>query len=176
MDFIVSNPPFLGGKLLRRNLGDAYVDSLLKLYHDRVPAEADLVTYWFEKARQMVERKQARAVGLVATQGIRGGASREVLKRIAESGNIFMAWSDRDWINEGAAVHISIVGFDGGEEPGRTLNGIAVEAIHPDLTSGVDTTQAASSRKTPTFALWAPQKSEPSISTRKQRAKCWPRR
>jgi type II restriction/modification system DNA methylase subunit YeeA len=142
VDFIVSNPPFLGGKLLRRNLGDAYVDALLKLYKDRVPAEADLVTYWFEKAREMVERGQARVVGLVATQGIRGGANREVLKRIAESGNIFMAWSDRDWINEGAAVHISIVGFDGGEELGRVLNGVAVEAINADLTFGSDATQA----------------------------------
>ncbi len=142
VDFIVSNPPFLGGKLLRRNLGDTYIDSLLKLYRDRVPAEADLVTYWFEKAREMVERKQARAVGLVATQAIRGGANREVLKRVAETGNIFMAWSDRDWINEGAAVHISIVGFDGGEEPGRVLDGEAVEAINSDLTSGSDTTRA----------------------------------
>jgi type II restriction/modification system DNA methylase subunit YeeA len=141
-DFIVSNPPFLGGKLLRRNLGDEYVDSLLKLYRDRVPAEADLVTYWFEKAREMVERKRVKAVGLVATQGIRGGASREVLKRIAETGNIFMAWSDREWVNEGAAVHISIVGFDGGGEPARKLDGAVVEAIHPDLSSGVDTTLA----------------------------------
>ncbi len=142
VDFIVSNPPFLGGKLLRRNLGDGYVDSLLKLYSGRVPAEADLVTYWFEKAREMIERKQVRAVGLVATQGIRGGANREVLKRVAETGNVFMAWSDRDWINEGAAVHISIVGFDGGEEPGRMLNGAAVEAINPDLTFGSDATLA----------------------------------
>ncbi len=142
VDFIVSNPPFLGGKLLRRSLGDAYVDSLLKLYRDRVPAEADLVTYWFEKAREMVERKQVRAVGLVATQAIRGGANREVLKRVAETGNIFMAWSDRDWINEGAAVHISIVGFDGGDEPGHMLNGAPVEAINADLTSGSDTTRA----------------------------------
>ncbi|MGH9598708.1 MAG: class I SAM-dependent DNA methyltransferase, partial [Terracidiphilus sp.] len=141
-DFIVSNPPFLGGKLLRRNLGDAYVDSLLKLYEGRVPAEADLVTYWFEKAREMVERKRVKAAGLVATQGIRGGANREVLKRIAETGSIFMAWSDRNWINEGAAVHISIVGFDGGEEAERTLNGAAVEAINPDLTSGADATRA----------------------------------
>ena len=141
-DFIVSNPPFLGGKLLRRNLGDTYVDSLLKLYDERVPAEADLVTYWFEKARAMVERKQVRAAGLVATQGIRGGASREVLKRIADSGNIFMAWSDREWVNEGAAVHISIVGFDGGDEAWRTLNGSVVEAINPDLTSGADATRA----------------------------------
>jgi type II restriction/modification system DNA methylase subunit YeeA len=142
VDFIVSNPPFLGGKMLRRNLGDAYVDALLKLYKDRVPAEADLVTYWFEKAREMVERGQVRAVGLVATQGIRGGANREVLKRIAGSGNIFMAWSDRDWINEGAAVHISIVGFDGGGEPGHMLDGAGVEAINADLTSGEDTTLA----------------------------------
>ena len=142
VDFIVSNPPFLGGKLLRRNLGDAYVDALLKLYKDRVPAEADLVAYWFEKAREMVERGQARAVGLVATQAIRGGANREVLKHIAESGNIFMAWSDRRWINEGAAVHISIVGFDGGEDPGHMLDGAAVEAINADLTSGSDATQA----------------------------------
>ena len=141
-DFIVSNPPFLGGKLLRRNLGDTYVDSLLNLYQDRVPAEADLVTYWFEKARTMLERKHTRAVGLVATQGIRGGANREVLKRIADSGSIFMAWSDRDWVNEGAAVHISIVGFDGGEEAERTLNGAAVDAINPDLTSGADATRA----------------------------------
>ncbi len=141
-DFIVSNPPFLGGKLLRRNLGDAYVDSLLMLYRDRVPAEADLVTYWFEKARDMVERKQVRAVGLVATQGIRGGASREVLKRIAETGNIFMAWSDREWVNEGAAVHISIIGFDGGGQVERTLDGVAVDAINPDLTSGADATRA----------------------------------
>ncbi|MGP8253053.1 MAG: class I SAM-dependent DNA methyltransferase [Terracidiphilus sp.] len=142
VDFIVSNPPFLGGKLLRRNLGDAYVDAVLKLYNGRVPAEADLVAYWFEKAREMVERKQVRAVGLVATQAIRGGANREVLKRIGETGNIFMAWSDRDWINEGAAVHISIVGFDGGDEPGHRLNGAPVEAINSDLTSGSDATLA----------------------------------
>ncbi len=141
-DFIVSNPPFLGGKLLRRNLGDEYVDSLLRLYHERVPAEADLVTYWFEKARAMVECKRACAAGLVATQGIRGGASREVLKRIAETGSIFMAWSDRNWINEGAAVHISIVGFDGGEQTSRTLNDAPVDAINADLTSGADATRA----------------------------------
>jgi type II restriction/modification system DNA methylase subunit YeeA len=160
-EFIVSNPPFLGSKLLRRNLGDAYVDSLLKLYHDRVPAEADLVTYWFEKARQMVERKQAGAVGLVATQGIRGGASREVLKRIAETGNIFMAWSDRDWVNEGAAVRISIVGFDGRDEAGRTLNGVEVEAIHPDLSSGVDTTVATKLAENESLCFRADEKGGP---------------
>jgi len=55
-EFIVGNPPFLGGKLLRRSIGDdAYVDALFAVYDGRVPREADLVTYWFEKARAMIE-------------------------------------------------------------------------------------------------------------------------
>jgi type II restriction/modification system DNA methylase subunit YeeA len=119
------------------------------------------VTYWFEKAREMVEREQARAVGLVATQGIRGGANREVLKRIAESGNIFMAWSDRDWINEGAAVHISIVGFDGGEAQGQVLDGAPVEKIHPDLTSGINTTTAAQLAENASLCFRADEKGGP---------------
>jgi type II restriction/modification system DNA methylase subunit YeeA len=49
-DVVVGNPPFLGGKRLRRSLGDAYVDRLFAAFAARVPAEADLVTYWFEKA------------------------------------------------------------------------------------------------------------------------------
>ncbi len=158
VDFIVSNPPFLGGKMLRRNLGDAYVDALLKLYKDRVPAEADLVTYWFEKARKMVERKQARAVGLVATQAIRGGANREVLKRVAETGNIFMAWSDQPWVNEGAAVRISIVGFDGGQELGHVLDGAAGKTINTDLTSGLDTTVASELPENKGIAFQGPVK------------------
>ena len=44
-DFIIGNPPFLGGKLMRRGLRDATVDSLFKTYDGRVPAEADLVCY-----------------------------------------------------------------------------------------------------------------------------------
>jgi type II restriction/modification system DNA methylase subunit YeeA len=31
-EFIVGNPPFLGGKMLRANLGDAYVESLFRIY------------------------------------------------------------------------------------------------------------------------------------------------
>jgi len=80
------------------------------------------VTDWFEKARAMVERKQVRAAGLVATQGIRGGASREVLKRIADSGQHLHGVERPRVVNEGAAVHISIVGCDAVMRRGRTLN------------------------------------------------------
>ena len=72
-DVIIGNPPFLGGKRLRTGLGDSYVEALFHLYQGRVPPEADLVTYWFEKARGLVESKRAKRVGLLATQSIRAG-------------------------------------------------------------------------------------------------------
>ncbi|MBL1257154.1 DNA methyltransferase [Methylocystis sp. Sn-Cys] len=110
-DFIVGNPPFLGGKLLRRGLGDGYVDRLFAAYDGRMPAEADLVCYWFAKAWAMVCSGRAKSAGLVATNSIRGGANRRVLEPIAEAGAIFEAWSDEPWTVEGAAVRVSIVCF-----------------------------------------------------------------
>ena len=96
-DFIVGNPPFLGGKLLRTNLGDEYVDAMFKVWDERVPREADLCCYWFEKARHAVNAKRrVERAGLLATQGIRGGANRKVLERIKVSGDIFFAESDRE--------------------------------------------------------------------------------
>ena len=80
------------------------------------PNFSDLVCYFFEKARSQIELKRARRAGLLATNSIRGGANREVLKRIKETGDILLAWSDEPWVLEGAAVRISIVGFDDGSE------------------------------------------------------------
>ena len=84
-DFIVGNPPFLGGKLLRRGLGDETVETLFRVYDGRVPAEADLVCYWFAKAWAALQAGRAKRVGLVATNSIRGGANRKVLEPIAET-------------------------------------------------------------------------------------------
>ena len=141
-EFIIGNPPFLGGKLLRSQLGDGYVDAMFHLYGGRVPAEADFVCYWFENARSMIAGAQAKRAGLLATQGIRGGANRRVLQRIKETGDIFMAWSDQPWILDGAAVHTSIVGFDDGSALDRELDGEPVKSINPNLTLGADLTSA----------------------------------
>ena len=136
--FIVGNPPFLGGKLMRTGLGDEYVDQLFRVFVGRVPREADFVTYWHEKARALLADGKVERVGLLATQGIRGGANRRVLHRIKESGDIFMAWSDEPWVVEGAAVHVSFVAYDNGTEAVRTLNGVSVPAINANLTAGLD--------------------------------------
>ena len=78
----------------------------------------------------------------MATQGIRGGANRETLKRIKETGEIFFAVSDRPWILEGANVHVSMVGFDDGSETTRLLDGQSVTIINSNLTAMADTTAA----------------------------------
>jgi len=142
VDFIVSNPPFLGDKLLRTGLSDGYVERLFVLYSDRLPNQSDLCCYFFEKARKHVEQKKCQRAGLLATQGIRGGANRKVLERIKETGDIFFAVSDREWVLDGANVHVSMVGFDDGNEPEHTLDGATVSRINANLTANVDVTQA----------------------------------
>lgn len=147
VDFIVGNPPFLGDKKMRGELGDEYVEALRKLYEGRVSGGADLVTYWFEKARQQLHEGRCKRAGLLATQGIRGGRNRQVLERIGNTGNIFFAVSDRDWILDGATVHVSLIGFDNGAESNRVLNGESVETIYSNLTGGDATTSDATKAK-----------------------------
>lgn len=141
-DVIVGNPPFLGDKKMRSELGDHYVDPLRRLYEGRVPGGADLVAYWFERARVLIEQGKLKRAGLLATQAIRAGANRRVLEQIKASGDIFMAWSDRPWILDGAAVRVSMVGFDGGSEIALQLDGQAVTSINANLTGALDLTTA----------------------------------
>lgn len=145
-DVVVGNPPFLGDKVMRAELGDVYVEVLRGCYAGRVPGGADLVTYWFEKARAQIEAGKLRAAGLVATNSIRGGVNRKVLERICETTRIFEAWSDEEWVNEGAAVRVSLVGFGNVFLPDRAnnLDGVSVPEIHPDLSGscGVNLTKA----------------------------------
>lgn len=160
-DVIIGNPPFLGGKIMRNGrparrhrpalagLGDKIVDQLFEVYNGRVSAEADFVCYWFAKAREQLEEGLTRRVGLVATNSIRSGASREVLDHVAESGRIFEAWSDEPWVVDGAAVRVSIVCFDAEEDAqGLRLDGKQAGQINPDLTaSATDLTKTARLRE-----------------------------
>jgi hypothetical protein len=141
-EFIVGNPPFLGDKKMRRELGDAYVNSLRELFEGRVPGQADFVCYWFEKSRAVIELGTTKRAGLIATNSIRGGKNRVVLERINGTGAIFYAWSDRDWILEGAAVRVSMVAFDDGSESKKALDGLEVSSINADLSVKTDVSLA----------------------------------
>jgi type II restriction/modification system DNA methylase subunit YeeA len=139
---IVGNPPFLGDKKQLAELGDQYMGELRRVYQGRVPGGADLVCYWFEKARAQIAAGQTQRAGLVATNSIRQKRNRPVLEHIRASGVIFHAWSDLEWVNEGAAVRVSLVGF--AQETGQPvmLDGQPVAAIHADLTGSSETTGA----------------------------------
>lgn len=144
VNVVVGNPPFLGTKRQFGELGVEYSTRLRAVYAGRVPGFADLVCYWFEKARYQIEHRGMEAAGLVSTNSIRGGANREVLDRIADSATIFDAWADLEWVNEGAAVRVSLISF--ASKTSRhdvRLDGKGVIAINPDITSGIDLTSAA---------------------------------
>ncbi len=160
-DVIIGNPPFLGGSKLRRELGDAYVEHLWPLYAGHVPGGADLVCYWFERARALIAHGDVGRAGLLATNSIRGGTNKRVLERIKESGDIFMAWDDRPWILDGAAVRVSMVGFDNGREPGHVLNGVPVKSINADLTARFDLGRAQRLRENERLCFRSDEKGGP---------------
>jgi len=166
VDAIIGNPPFLGGKRMRDGLGDAYVERLFSTYRGRVPAEADFVTYWIEKAWRSVAGSNPDGapnmspvrVGLVTTNSIRGGASRRVLDPIADAAAIWEAWPDEPWVLDGAAVRVSMLGFGNGFA-GRQLDGRPVGQINADLTAaGTDLTKAARLEENKSVAFQGPVK------------------
>ena len=143
-DVVIGNPPFLGNRKLRSELGDEYVETLEQTYAGLVRGKPDLVCYWFARAGQLVANGKIQRAGLVATNSIRGGTNRRVLARILQDSTIFDAWSDEPWIVEGAAVRVSLICFadrDTGLSP--ALDGGPVVSVNADLTVGMlDLTEA----------------------------------
>ncbi len=160
-DVIVGNPPFLGGKRLRAELDAQYVNQIFDLYNGRVPHEADLVCYWFEKARSHIEQNKTKRAGLLATNSIRGGANRAVLDRIKQTGDIFLAWGDRPWVLGGAAVRISVIAFDDGAQKDYVLDGAPVLQINADLQNTIDATKARPLLQNKGIAFMADTKNGP---------------
>ena len=116
--------------MLRRELGDDYIDNLFGLWAERVPQESDLCCYWFEKARSEIEYGRAQRQGFWLLRGSEEVVIAAVLDRIAQTGAIFWAQSDRKWALDGATVQVSMVGFDDGCDTTRELDGLQVSEIH----------------------------------------------
>jgi type II restriction/modification system DNA methylase subunit YeeA len=136
-DAIIGNPPFLGGKHIRLNLGDDYVDHLFEKY----PKDVDFCSYWFRLAHDNIDNNGR--VGLVATNSISQGKSRKVsLDYINENGGyIHEAISTQEWSGE-AAVHVSIVNWCKIKPDTYFLDHQPVNFINSSLTSLTDVTQA----------------------------------
>jgi type II restriction/modification system DNA methylase subunit YeeA len=154
-DAIIGNPPFLGGKHMRLNLGDEYVDKVFKQFPD--VKDVDFCSYWFRLAHNNICRggslkdslRIARTaptkerVGLVATNSISQGKSRKAtLDYIANnSGYIHEAISTQPWSGE-AKVHVSIVNWSYEQPKQYFLDDREVSFINSSLQPQIDVSQA----------------------------------
>jgi hypothetical protein len=114
-DVIIGNPPFIGAKLLKPQLGPDKVNTLRKLYPE-VPGMADFCVYWIRRAHDHLADCTAAdpvagRAGLVGTQNIRNNASRiGGLDHVVKDGTILEAVDNQPWSGE-ANVHVSIANW-----------------------------------------------------------------
>lgn len=129
-DYIVGNPPFIGGKDVRDRLGDGYFEALFKTTD--VPESADFVMHWWDKAAHAVRRGTAHRFGFVTTNSITQVFSRRVIAKHLEGGgpkskdriSLLFAIPNHPWVDEadGAAVRIAMTVAMKGRHEGRLLS------------------------------------------------------
>ena len=147
-DAIIGNPPFLGGKHMRLNLGDEYVEKVFKQFPNI--KDVDFCSYWFRLAHDNICRGGSRTaptpagrIGLVATNSISQGKSRKAtLDYIADKGgHIHEAISTQPWSGE-ANVHVSIVNWSYEQPKQYFLDDQEVNIINSSLQPQIDVSQA----------------------------------
>ncbi|RYC28385.1 class I SAM-dependent DNA methyltransferase [Ciceribacter ferrooxidans] len=166
-DFIVGNPPFIGGKDIRGRLPTGYAEALWGA-NPHINPSADFVMYWWDRAAELLTQKgtRLRRFGFVTTNSITQVFQRRVLERHLTATppiSILLAIPDHPWTKatkDAAAVRIAITVAGAGELQG-TLRQVVGEGdldtdepkivfnerigiINADLTIGADVTKAAS--------------------------------
>ena len=127
-DYIVGNPPFIGGKDLRGRLGEAYATALWKA-HPKINKSADFVMFWWDRAAERLTEKGTRLkrFGFVTTNSITQEFSRRVIaRRMAASRpvSVTMAIPDHPWTKatrDAAAVRIAMTVVEAGVHDGVVL-------------------------------------------------------
>ena len=139
-DAMVGNPPFLGGKRISGPNGTDFREHLVRWIADGTKGNADLVTYFFLRAADLVT--DAGGIGFLATNTIAQGDTREVgLDRLtANRWTITRAVKSRPWPGN-ATLEIAQVWLHHGEW-GGVANLDAHEVRH--ITSSLDPLSRAS--------------------------------
>lgn len=164
-EFIVGNPPFTGGSLIRGEQGDGYVEALWKA-HPAMNDSADFAMYWWDRCASLLTLKKSplRRFGLVTNYTISSVLNRRVLERHLTNKSpvsIVYAVDDQPWFKAGrdaAQVRIAMTVAEAGSRDG-VLHSVAASSeldtdtpvvettavrgkINPDLTVGTDVTRA----------------------------------
>lgn len=162
-DFVIGNPPFIGGKDLRAKLGGDYAEALWKA-NPRVPKSADFVMQWWDRAAHTLVAGNSPLIrfGFVTTNSITQEFSRRVIagylaKDDGAGLSLILAIPDHPWTKatkDAAAVRIAMTVAARGNHAG-TLVEVTKEAgldsdkpvievaetqasIHADLSGGVN--------------------------------------
>ena len=85
-EFIVGNPPFIGGKDIRDRLGGDYAEAMWRA-NPRVPKSADFVMQWWDRAAHALVAKDSplKRFGFVTTNSITQEFSRRVIAQYLSS-------------------------------------------------------------------------------------------
>ncbi len=135
-DFIVGNPPFIGDKRMRDDLGDGYTETLRKVYRN-VPDSADFVLYWWHKAAELISKGNGKCFGLITTNSLRQTFNRRVVEQHLGDLSLIFAIPDHPWVDatahdeKKAAVRIAMTVGIKGIYPGELLT-IVAEEPHED--------------------------------------------
>ncbi|MGQ0444330.1 MAG: class I SAM-dependent DNA methyltransferase [Beijerinckiaceae bacterium] len=162
-DFIVGNPPFIGGKDIRGRLGEDYAKALWAA-HPHMNESADFVMYWWDRAAELLTRKGAglKRFGLVTTNSLSQVFQRRVVERHLKGKapvSLLMAIPDHPWTKatkDASAVRIAMTVAQAGAHEGHLYEVTKEEGldtdtplielretrgrINSDLTVGVDVT------------------------------------
>jgi hypothetical protein len=121
-DFIIGNPPFLGGTQMRGALGHGYTEAVRRAYPD-VPDGSDFVMYWWNEAAERVRRGETRQFGFITTNSISQPRNRAVSQRhLTAQPPLALTYAvpDHPWVDasDGAAVRIAMTVGRPGEHDG----------------------------------------------------------
>lgn len=157
-DVVVGNPPFLGSKFFRKGkpatskrealdgLGDNYTDKLLAAYKGRTSGTTNLVGYWFDRLRTYSDTSLV-GFGLVFTKSALKGVTNKVLRDTLDELNfgIFCAYPNEEWVIDGAEVRVALgCGKPSSLIEDSKLDGINVDRVNSDFSTGIDITGAKS--------------------------------
>ena len=136
-EFIVGNPPFIGGKDIRSRVSYATV---LWAVHPHINDSADLVMYWWDRAADLLTRKGTvlRRFGLVTTNSISQVFQRRVVENYLGARkpiSLIMVVADHPWTKatpDAASVRIAMTVAVAGTHHGVLLNVVRERSLETD--------------------------------------------
>ncbi len=142
-EFIVGNPPFIGGKDMRAELGDGYAEACWKA-RPHVPGGADFVMhFWDEAAERLARKGTAKApnrlhrFGFITTNSITQTFSRRVVERALNAKapvSLTFAVPNHPWLkaSDKAAVRIAMTVAEKGGHDGVLAEVVSEEGLNTD--------------------------------------------